>query len=45
MSTFDFSTLPTTISHDKLLAVLNSIIDFAFRVGTRDKICVLNNNA
>ena len=45
MSTFDFSTLHTTIPHDKLLAVLNSIIEFAFRVDTRDKICVSNNNA
>ena len=39
----DFSTLYTRISHDKLLAVLNSITEFAFRDGSRDTICALDN--
>ena len=29
MSTFDFATLCTKISHDKLLYILNEITDFA----------------
>ena len=33
MSTFDFSTLYTKIPHNKLLYVLNEIIDFVFKVG------------
>ena len=45
MSTFDFSNLCTKIPHDKLLAVLNSVIEFAFRSGARHTICVLNNKA
>ena len=45
VSTFDFPNLYTRIRHDNLLAVLNSIIKFAFRDGARDKICVLSNNA
>ena len=36
ISTFDFSTLYTNIPHDKLLEVLNSIIDFCFQ-GTDKK--------
>ena len=31
--------------YDKFLAVLNSITEFPFRGGTRDKTCVLNNRA
>ena len=31
VSTFDFSTLYTNIPHDKLIKVLNHIIDFAFK--------------
>ena len=45
MSTSDFSNLHTKIPHDKLLAVLNSVIEFAFRSGARHKICALNNKA
>ena len=45
VSTSNFSTLCTKIPHNKLFAVLNSVIEFAFRGGTRDKICVFNNNA
>ena len=37
ISTFDFSTLYTNIPHDKLLEVLNSIIDFCFQ-GTDKKL-------
>ena len=40
ISTFDFSTLYTKIPHDKLLMVLNNIVDFAFKGGTRDLIMV-----
>ena len=45
VSTFDFPTLYPKRPHDKLLAVLNAIFEFAFRGGTRDKICVLKNTA
>ena len=41
--TFDFSTLHTKISHNKLLAELNSNIEFTFTGGARDKNIVLNN--
>ena len=40
VSSFDFSTLYTKIPHDKLVDVLNEIIDFVFRGGTRKKIAV-----
>ena len=45
MSTFDFSTLYTTIPHDKLLYVLNEITGFAFKGGTRDYVTVYNLGA
>ena len=45
LSTFDFSTLYTKIPHDKLINVLNEIIDFAFKGGTRDFIKVYNSGA
>ena len=45
MSTFDFAIPYTKIPHDELLVILNSITEFAFRVDTIDKICVLNSNA
>ena len=32
-STFDFSNLYTEIPHDKLISVLNSIVDFCFNWG------------
>ena len=38
ISTFDFSTLYTKIPHDKLIDVLNNIIDFCFKGGIRNKI-------
>ena len=40
VSSFDFSTLYTNIPHDKLLEVLEKIIDFVFKGGTRKKIAV-----
>ena len=40
VSSFDFSTLYTKIPHDKLIDVLNKIIDFAFKGGTRNKISI-----
>ena len=40
ISSFDFSTLYTKIPHDKLLLVLNGIIDFAFKGGTRNRISI-----
>lgn len=38
ISTFDFSTLYTKLPHDKLIDVLNNIIDFCFKGGTKNKI-------
>ena len=40
ISSFDFSTLYTKIPHDKLIDVLNKIIEFCFKGGTRDKISI-----
>ena len=45
VSTFDFSTLYTKIPHDKLIDVLNKMIDFSFSGGTRNRICVANGVA
>ena len=43
VSSFDFSTLYTKIPHDKLINVLNEIVDFVFKGGTRDKISISNS--
>ena len=40
VSSFDFSTLYIKIPHDKLLEVLQKIIDFVFKGGTRKKIAI-----
>ena len=40
ISTFDFSTLYTKIPHDKLLFVLNDLIDFCFQGGTNNHVAV-----
>ena len=40
ISSFDFSTLYTKIPHDKLIDVLNKIIDFVFKGGTRERISI-----
>ena len=45
ISTFDFSTLYTKIPHDKLIYVLNKIVEFSFSGGTRNRICVANGMA
>ena len=45
MCTFDFSTLYTKIPHTKLLFVLDKIIEFAFKGGTRDTITVNESGA
>ena len=45
LATFDFSTLYTKIPHDKLKKVLNEIIDFAFKGGTREFIKVYSSTA
>ena len=39
--TSDFSTLYNKTPHDKLLAILNSVFEFAIRGGIRDKMCLL----
>ena len=43
VSTFDFSTLYTKIYHDTLLGVVSTIIELAFRGGTKVRIWVINN--
>ena len=44
ISTFDFSTLYTTLPHALLIEVLNSIIDFVFDSGTRNRIGFSKNS-
>ena len=45
VSTFDFSTLYTKLPHNKLLMVLNSLINFCFDGGESKYITVNNNGA
>ena len=45
ISTFDFSTLYTKIPHDKLISVLNSLIDFCFSGGGNQYISVTKYGA
>jgi len=45
ISTFDFSTLYTKIPHDKLLDVLNSIIDVCFAGGNCNLLSVTRSGA
>ena len=45
ISTFDFSTLYTKIPHDKLLKVLNNIIDVCFDGGNCDLLSVTKSGA
>ena len=40
ISYFDFSTLYTKIPHDKLISVLNSIVDFCFNGGECDYLAI-----
>ena len=42
--TYDFSTLYTTLPHDKLIKRLCNVIDFAFKRGNRTHICISKNN-
>ena len=45
ISTFDFSTLYTKIPHDKLLFVLNSLVDFCFKGGMSKYIAIKYSKA
>ena len=45
LSTFDFSTLYTKIPHDKLLAVLNELVDFCFSGGIKKFVKVHSGRA
>ena len=45
MSTFDFSTLYTKIPHQKLIEVLNELIDFCFKGGSHKMLSVSNSGA
>ena len=45
INTFDFSTLYTKIPHEKLLEVLNELIDFCFKGGTHDLIAITSRYA
>ena len=45
VSTFDFSTLYTKLPYNKLLMVLNSLIDFCFDGGESKYITVNNHGA
>ena len=45
ISTYDFSSLYTNIPHDKLLTVLNEIVDFAFNGGSRDYVSITKRGA
>ena len=40
VSTHDFSTLYTNIPHDKLIRALHSVIDFAFKGRSQNKISI-----
>ena len=43
-ATYDFSTLYTTLPHDKLIKRLCNVIDFVFEGGNRTHICISKNN-
>ena len=45
LSTFDFSTLYTKIPHDKLLLVLNELVDFCFSGGVKKLVRVCSHSA
>ena len=45
ITTFDFSTLYTKIPHDKLIFVLNNLIDFCFKGGQSKFIALTNCGA
>ena len=45
ISTFDFSTLYTKIPHDKLIFVMNELVDFCFKGGSKQYIAVKSRRA
>ena len=45
IGTYDFSTLYTTLPHDKLIKRLRNVIDFVFEGGNRRHICISKNVA
>ena len=42
ITTFDFSTLYTKLPHNQLIMVMNKIIEFVFKGGTRDVVAINN---
>ena len=44
ITTYYFSTLYTTLLHDKLIKRLCNVIDFVFEGGNRTHICISRNN-
>ena len=44
ISTYDFSTLYTTLPHDTLIKRFCDVIDFVFEGGNRTHICISKNN-
>ena len=44
ITTYDFSTLYTTLPHDKLIKMLCNVIDFVFEGENRTHICISKNN-
>ena len=45
MVTFDFSTLYTKIPHEKLLEVMNKLVDFCFQGGTHEQLSLAKYGA
>ena len=45
MATFDFSTLYTKIPHEKLLEVMNELVDFCFQGGTHEQLSLTKYGA
>ena len=45
ITTFDFSTLYTKIPHDKLVGVLEELVDFCFQGGTHERISITGSGA
>ena len=45
VATYDFSTLCTTLPHDKLIKRLCNFIDFVFEGGNRTLICISKSNS
>ena len=45
ISTFDFSTLYTKIPHDKLIDVMNELVDFCFQGGSHEQLSISKSGA